>query len=101
MQTLTVGIPSCSTVRLNRQRLTRAFKEDILRKGEMISYVDREVTGVKWINKRPVAVFSTIHDSSMVTVNRRSRHAQGGVEAICKPAMINAYNKYMGGGGGG
>ena len=37
---------------------------------------------------------------SMVKVNRRSRHAQG-VEAICKPAMINEYNKYMVGGGGG
>ena len=63
----------------------------------MISYVDGEVTGVKWMDKRPVAVISTIHDSSMVTVNRRSRHAQGGVEALCKPVMINEYNKYMGG----
>ena len=52
------------------------------------------------MDKHPVAVISTIHDSSMVTVNRRSRHAQGGVEAICKSAMINEYNKYMGGGGG-
>ena len=95
---LTIGIPSCGTLRLNRKGLPRAFKEDKLRKGEMISYVDSEVTGVKWMDKRPVAVISTIDDSSMVTVNRRSRHAQGGVEAICKPAMINEYNKYMGGG---
>ena len=61
----------------------------------MISNVDGELVGVKWMDKRPVAVISTIHDSSMRSINRRSRHTQGGVETISKPAMIDEYNKYM------
>ena len=63
----------------------------------MISYVDGDITGVKWMDKRPVAVISTIHDSSTIAIERRSRHSQGGKEVVRKPAMINEYNKYMGG----
>ena len=63
----------------------------------MISFVDGEVTGVKWMDKRPVTVISTIHDTSTMTIQRSSRHAQGGIQTVCKPTMINEYNKYIGG----
>ena len=56
----------------------------------MISYVDGGLVGVKWMDKRPaVAVISTIHGSSMRSINRRSRRTQGGVETISKPGMID------------
>ena len=49
------------------------------------------------MDKRPVAVLSTIHDASMTTISRRSRSAVRGVETIRKPHMIVQYNMYMGG----
>lgn len=86
---------SCGTVQPNCCGLPPALKEGKLQKGEMIFYVDKEVTGVKWMDKWPIAAIFTIHDSSSITIERRSRNAQGGVEAVCKPVMINEYNKYM------
>jgi len=38
-----------------------------------------------------------LHDDSMVSKQRRTRQATGGVEVVQKPAIIKDYNKYMGG----
>ena len=38
-----------------------------------------------------------LHDDSMVSKQRRTRQATGGVEVVQKPAVIEDYNKYMGG----
>ena len=42
-------------------------------------------------------MLSTYHDDGMVMKNRRSRAAQGGVEDIQKPKVVEDYNKKMGG----
>ena len=58
-----------------------------MRKGEVVTFSDGKLTGV----------LSTIHNSSMTTISRRSRSAVRGVETVNKPNMIVEYNKYMGG----
>ena len=42
-------------------------------------------------------MFSTYHDTSTVTKSRRSRAADGGVEDIEKPKVVEDYNQTMGG----
>jgi len=52
---------------------------------------------LKWHDKRPVNMLSTIHDNSWVTKRRRTRLAAGGIEEVEKPTMVDRYNTYMGG----
>lgn len=94
---LTCGIQSCGTVRINRVGIPKPFKDEKLKKGDVVSFQDGTLTGIRWMDKRPVAALSTIHDASVTTVSRRSRLAPGGIESISKPVMIVEYNKYMGG----
>ncbi len=42
-------------------------------------------------------MLSTLHDDSMESKRRRSRHVPGGQEDISKPKMVEEYNQYMGG----
>ena len=42
-------------------------------------------------------MISTIHDSSMVSSQRRSRFADGGHEAVQKAQCVVEYNSHMGG----
>ena len=44
--------------------------------------MDDELTGVKWKDKCPVAVISTIRGSSIATINRRSKHEEGAWKII-------------------
>lgn len=60
-----LGSGSCGTVRTNRKGIPIDFKNKKLQKGEMTTYQDDEVTGIKWMDKRPVAMLSTIHDDSI------------------------------------
>ena len=52
---------------------------------------------LKWMDKRAVTMISTIHDNTMVPIQRRSRFAEGGREVISKPQCIVEYNRHMGG----
>lgn len=62
-----------------------------------MSFQDGDLTGIRWMDKRPVAALLTINDSSMTTVTRRSQQVPSGIEIISKPVMIVEYNKFMGG----
>ena len=73
------------------------FKQAKPHKGDITTYQDGNILGLKWKDKRYVLVLSTIHDSSMVSKQRRTRQAAGGVEVVQKPAVIEDYNIYMGG----
>ena len=54
-----------------------------LKKGETVSQqLDSSMMVLKWMDKRPVVMLSTIHDSSFVTKKRRSRTAPDGQEDI-------------------
>ena len=67
-----------------------------MRKGKV---KEGDITGVKiiqWMDKRPVTLLTTFHDSSSI---QRTRHAENGQEVITitKPAAITEYNQFMGG----
>lgn len=50
-------------------------------KGEMTTCeVETGMLALKWMDKRPVTMLSTIHDDSMLTKCQRSRLASGGIE---------------------
>ena len=93
---LTLGFGSCGTVRVNRKGLP-PFSTKKMKKGEVITFHDGQLTGVKWMDKHPVAVLSTIHDDSMTTITRRTRSSLGSAETISKPTIITEYTKFMGG----
>ena len=92
-----LGFGACSTLRTNRQGVPQAIKAK-LQKGEVVSeMIDDKMMALKWMDKRPVAMLTTIHDDSIVTKQRRSKAAQGGVEEVRKPLVIEQYNLFMGG----
>ena len=93
-----LGFGACGTVRVDRRGMPIEVKTAKLKKGEMKSAVVEEgMLALKWMDKRPVTMLSTIHDESTVTKRRRTRLAPGGHEEIEKPTMIERYNTYMGG----
>ena len=91
------GFGACGTVRRDRRGLPPAMRERRLQKGEVISSIDDSLLSLKWKDKREVLMLSTYHGTEMVTKSRRSRTAQGGVEDIQKPLVVEEYNQYMGG----
>ena len=91
------GMGTCGTVRLNRRGIPKPFQAQKLKRGEIASFQNGVINGMKWMDKRPLAVLSTIHDISMSTISRRNRLACGGIEAVQKPSMIVDYNTFMGG----
>ena len=44
-----------------------------------------------------MSLLSTFHDDTMISKERRSRQAPGGVETIQKLLIIEDYSQYMGG----
>ena len=91
------GFGACGTLRINRRGLPPAIKQKI-RKGEKkVIKLDRSLIAIKWHDKRVVTILTTIHGGGNSNVQRRSRHAPGGVETVSKPTAIVEYNKYMGG----
>ena len=67
---LTLGFGSCGTVRIDRRNIPAKFKEAAPKKGEIATYHDGELLGLKWKDKRLVCILSTIRDDSMVTKQR-------------------------------
>ena len=38
-----------------------------LKKGDKVTYRDGDLLGLKWMDKRPIALLSTIHDDSFIS----------------------------------
>ena len=89
---------SCGTVRINRRGMPKEVTAAKLKKGDMTSReVQKGTLALKWQDKQPVVMLSTINDNSWVTKRRRTRLVAGGIEEIEKPTMVEKYNMYMGG----
>ena len=58
---------------------------------------DKKATCLRWHDKRVVKMLSTFHNNETVDKERWSKNADGGVEVVKKPKMVEEYNKYMGG----
>ena len=92
-----LGFGACGTARINRQGLPKRIKSPSpISKGEVRSVTKKGLLCLKWMDKRAVTMISTIHDNTMVPIQRRSRFA-GGREVISKPQCIVEYNRHMGG----
>ena len=91
------GFGACGTVRRDRRGIPVVVRETKLRRGEVVSSMDNGVLALKWHDKRDVLMISTFHDTSMTLRSRRSRAAEGGVENVEKPVVIENYNQHMGG----
>jgi hypothetical protein len=107
------GFDACGTVRANRKGISPFFQEKKLSIGIMqacIYYVyemigetyseiikNNKITCLKWKDKRDVHMLSTFHSAEMVQVNRRNRKSDNGIEVVQKPAIIDDYNRHMGG----
>ena len=93
------GFEACGTVRKNRKGLSATFKSIKLSNGEVYTerILDDSMLCLKWQDKRDVLLLSTLHDDSIVEVQRRSRLVTGGVEGIKKPKVVHEYNQHMGG----
>ena len=93
-----LGFGACGTVRTDRRGMPKEITAAKLKKGEMRSHkLEKGMLALRWVDKRPVTMLSTIHDDSMVTKRRRTRLAPGGTEEVQKPAIVEKYNTYMGG----
>ena len=69
-----------------------------LQKGEVVTeMVDDKLMALKWQDKRPVVMLTTVHDDSVVTKQRRTRAVQGGTEEVHKPLGVERYNQFMAG----
>ena len=91
------GFGACGTTRRDRRGIPLTVRDAKLQRGEIVSSRDDGILSLKWRDKRDVTMLSTYNDDSIVTKNRRSRAAQGGVEDILKPRVVEDYNKNMGG----
>ena len=78
---LTKGFGACGTVRLNRRGLPQEMHSTIS-KGDVVSAQAGPVLALKWMDKRAVTMISTIHNTSLVSKQRRSRGAPGGTEEV-------------------
>ena len=68
----TLGFGSCGTIRIDRRGIPVTFKQAKPNKGDITTYQDGNILGLIWKDKRYVSVLSTIHDSSMVSKQRRT-----------------------------
>ena len=91
------GFGACGTARKDRKGIPLLVRNATLHRGEVASSVDDSILSLKWKDKRDVMMLSTYHTTSMVTKTRRSRAAEGGVEDIQKPQVVEDYNQNMGG----
>lgn len=78
------------TMRLNRKGIPEKIKTKKLGKGESIAMFRRKQMIMKWKDKKDIIMISTIHDNTMVEIEKRDKTIQ-------KPAAVLAYNKDMGG----
>ena len=59
--------------------------------------LDKSMLVIKWMDKRPVIMLTTIHSDDVISSERRSKRAEGGREKVEKPVVVAEYNKFMGG----
>ena len=83
----------CGTVRQTRKNLPQALKFEKVQKGQIIAFQKGKMCLMRWQDKKPVCLMSTIHNNEMVSVN--SKHPQR--NSVLKPKAVVDYNMGMGG----
>lgn len=95
---LSKKIFSCGTIRMNRKHLPVNQINQKLKQHEIDYAMSGDISFVRWVDrgKKPVAVLSSMHNASKVTVVKRTNR-EGKKEEVPCPEAISDYNKYMGG----
>lgn len=78
------------TMKKNRKDLPRELKEKKLKKGEIVAYQKGKMCAMKWADKKPLCLLSTIHNADMAVVQTRTEEKK-------KPQLVLDYNHSMGG----
>lgn len=78
------------TMRANRKNLPLQIKLQKLKKGELIAFQKGKICVMKWQDKKPLCLLSTIHNAAMKDVQTRQ-------EVKKKPSLVLDYNLSMGG----
>ena len=88
-------------MRPNRRGIPAEFKaskgQTKMKKGEVKHGDVPDGKVIQWMDKRPVTVLTTMHDTSLVEKTRRTRHSATGREVVSKPVAVAEYNTFMGG----
>ena len=92
-----LGFGACGTARVDRKGIPPTFRGKLPKGQVRTSTLAGGVLALQWMDKRLVTMLSTGNDSSMSTIQRRSRHSTSGLEVIQKPSVVVDYNAHMGG----
>ena len=90
------GFGACGTARRDRRGIPVVMQETNFQRGEVVSSVDDGVLALKWHDKRDMLMITTFDDTSMTLRSRQFRAADGGVENVEKPVVVEDYNQHMG-----
>ena len=88
---------ACGAVRIDRRGLPVEFKKSNLSRGVATTFSDGPLMGLKWKDKRQVAILCTINDDTTIDKRQQTRRATSGLEVILKSKVRDEYNTYMGG----
>jgi hypothetical protein len=105
LQLRTMNLNICGTIQTNRVGFDKAvvwpFKQARLRtveRGSSKTSLSSDVPGLActgWVDNRPVYFLSTGTSTAPTTVQRKNK--TGGRDAVPCPAVVDQYNRYMGG----
>ncbi|GBM15692.1 PiggyBac transposable element-derived protein 4 [Araneus ventricosus] len=89
------------TLRSHRRGIPQEIKSRILKKGEIIGFQKGKMCILKYMDKKPICMLSTIHTINFVEQckKKKKKKSNGDVEDIItkKPKAILDYNRTMGG----
>ncbi|KAG8174874.1 hypothetical protein JTE90_020606 [Oedothorax gibbosus] len=88
------------TLRLNRRGLPQQLKDAKLKKGEIIGFQKGKICAMKFMDKKPISILSTVHNTKIVEHQKKRKTNDGRAERVPpqkKPQAIVDYNFTMGG----
>ena len=93
------GIMACGTYRTNRAGLPQDLTDKTTLKqmvrGDCHMRQKGNTTAVVWMDKKPVYVLSSAHQSTTLSVKRKNQ--DGSTTEVKCPTSVAEYNRYMGG----
>lgn len=78
------------TMRANRKGLPNIIKNKKMKKGEIIGFQKGKICVLKWQDKKPLCMLSTVHSTDSAEVTSKGKCQK-------KPIVVIDYNKSMGG----
>lgn len=87
------------TLRPNRIGVPEEIKKGTLKKGEIVGFQKGKICVMKYMDKKPICILSTVHNTVIVEQDKKRKKTHGKSERIVskKPQAIIDYNLTMGG----